>query len=520
MSDQGDDPSASGPKGRRKRVPVACLGVLYHFNKASVTLQAARELRKERRHDTKSGENFISKLKLQFFQTRDSAAKAGKARQRFAGIVRRGIKSKPAADVEVNSIPLSVAFRLAKKYPALYEIASDEGEKRKAREILRSQRSDGAAKGIQGVPLFSVPGVRVILKTDKGSVSYKPLFLSKTQLDKAWTVARRILSQSLISKRKSDRRQVVSDVVKAAVTVSGLNLPKQEGAGGFDGSDAEEGGDASDAADDFDGAGGLGDPPEIKEFLEEMGEAKAPGGGARRPGNPLAILAQLSSFIACSTTALLGQACCTVGDVADHFLLDYAWGWRALGLNPNVNIQVNSLSEVLEEIKQREALPPLPPASDVASAADAGAPLAGTEGGKAMSKAIVPYDDKAAAATSLGFSGRLEGEDEERASDSEDEIHNLQGTVECFLDWNRATKKRKKRKQKTASKGAEAGANPSRPGGPDSEASEAGSLVLEPTEIDVGLLFVGSIGLAASEGYFGAKGAATVESGEGPSAKQ
>ncbi len=181
----------------------------------------------------------------------------------------------------------------------------------------------------------------------------------------------------------------------------------------------------------------------------------------------------------CSTTSLLGQTCCSIGDVADQVLLEYSWGWRALGLNPNVNVEVTSLAEVLEDIKAKEQR-----AAVDAMAAGAGEESAGT------STAIVPYDAAEAAMAvrhSLrtkvaigdmqadgmqrkekgkreGREGGREGERErERPAleseaslvlpfaggqatfddfeESDADAEDLQGTIECFLDWNRATQK-------------------------------------------------------------------------------
>ncbi|QDZ18730.1 hypothetical protein A3770_02p12480 [Chloropicon primus] len=529
---------ASGGEGKErrkgKRVPVACLGVLYHFNRATVNVDSL---------GTREG---AGGLKLQFFASKESAKSACKVRREVVSRARRKLKrgegkgrgwwngvqwtqsfaewaprlakgkerqrkakrvaKRDEKSDQVSSLPLSLAFKLTRKFPTYYEIACDEAERESARKIVQEESGEKEAARLLGarqtsvVPLFSVPGVRVVLKTDKGAVSYKPMFLSSTQLEQAWSIARRILCQSLISKRKSNRKQTVSDVVKAATMVSGLNLPSSSNSG-FE-SDNEENGPESD---DLDAMDGMGDPPEIKEFLEELGESNSQGTGSNSSSNfgrmsPLTAFSRVAGSIACSTTALLGQAYCCAGDIADQVLLDYSWGWRALGLNPNVNMEVFTLDRVLNEISAREASSRQPPTSS-------------------PSKAIVPYrtpvdelmeeawglssDDPVAGAPPKPFQvpqellpfqvldvdpapdsekGKTSPADLGFEDSSDDEVENLQGTVECFLDWSKATKPRKPAPSKKPSQGEEEGKqSPSILGGKND-----------------GLLLVGSIGLSSS----------------------
>ncbi len=177
----------------------------------------------------------------------------------------------------------------------------------RGQRVAPAAESEAAAKVFRGVPLFSIPGVRVVLKTEGGSVvPYKPMFLSKQQLDKAWGLARKILSQPLLAKRKLERQQALAQVVRAAVRAAGLNVPS----GGAGASGHGAGSDAEEEADEGDSTAGLGDPPEIKEFLEELGNGKggpemAPGGGGLSGGRglppmgPFQALARVCSSIAC-----------------------------------------------------------------------------------------------------------------------------------------------------------------------------------------------------------------------------
>ena len=197
---------------------------------------------------------------------------------------------------------------------------------------------------------------RVVLKTEEGSVSYKPMFLSLSQLEQTWALARGILSRTLAAKRGHERRMAVSKVVKAAAAVAGIppSPPSQER--GDD--EAEE---PADAGDDLDPAADLGDPPEIKEFLEELGEGRGAGGahhggqGAGGPVSPLVLLNRIAGSIACSATALVGQCVCSAGDAADQILFDRAWGWRVLGMDPRANVEATTLTEVLTRVGEREA---------------------------------------------------------------------------------------------------------------------------------------------------------------------
>ena len=71
--------------------------------------------------------------------------------------------------------------------------------------------------------------------------------------------------------------------------------------------------------------------------------------------SPLVLLNRIAGSIACSATALVGQCVCSAGDAADQILLDRAWGWRVLGMDPRANVEATTLTEVLTRVGEREA---------------------------------------------------------------------------------------------------------------------------------------------------------------------
>ena len=180
----------------KKAVPVACLGVLYHFNKATLDSKSLLSMK-----DAQS-------TKLKFYHTAEGATAAATERQALLGRARArrrngsngpsrvgealralfplvfgkprrrgreghsqgkgGRSFQTQSRPQVSTIPLSVAFKLARRFPSYYEIACDEEERKAARRVVRERRGEAeAAKLLDGgpdrrpsVPLFSVPGVR------------------------------------------------------------------------------------------------------------------------------------------------------------------------------------------------------------------------------------------------------------------------------------------------------------------------------------------------------------------------
>ena len=180
----------------KKVVPVACLGVLYHFNKATLDAKSLRSMK-----DAQS-------TKLKFYHTAEGATAAATERQALLGRARArrrngsngpsrvgealralfplvfgkprrrgreghsqgkgGRSFQTQSRPQVSTIPLSVAFKLARRFPSYYEIACDEEERKAARRVVRERRGEAeATKLLDGgpdrrpsVPLFSVPGVR------------------------------------------------------------------------------------------------------------------------------------------------------------------------------------------------------------------------------------------------------------------------------------------------------------------------------------------------------------------------
>ena len=149
------------------RIKVACLGVVYHCNKASlkpVDLSRRNNAPFPTSSSSKSSSSAlsmnISQLKLQFFQSKERAEEQAKRewkirrslrnhRQRLLKIV-NGFQNleqrlvggmalprvKPYRVVNrpaVFSLSLSNAFRLCTKYPGSFEIACDEKEQKEVR---------------------------------------------------------------------------------------------------------------------------------------------------------------------------------------------------------------------------------------------------------------------------------------------------------------------------------------------------------------------------------------------------
>ena len=223
-----------------------------------------------------------------------------------------------------------------------------------------------------------------------------------------------------------ERRAIVAEVVKAAVAVSDFNSSSSSNssdAGMGASGDEEQEHEEADAGSEL-----MEEPPEIKEFLEELGEG-GDRGEQKSSREQLVSFSKVASSIACSTTALLGHACCKIGDIGDHILLDHPWGWRMLGMNPDVNVEVNSLPDVLEEIREKE--------KDYQKALSAGAAMSGDEMLQHNESSPFQIDEDL---QQLDRESDIEKALGVKMKGSED-LDTHGSTIECFLDWNKATHK-------------------------------------------------------------------------------
>jgi hypothetical protein len=131
-------------------------------------------------------------------------------------------------------------------------------------------------------PVFQIPGLQLVLDTNYGEVMFSPAFLSLSQLMSFFGVTKSVTTQLWINDRREQRKKWRQGVETAAVVLAATgSLAAAAGsssgsglaaAGGRRGSSAAAAAAAEESEEDDDG---MGDPPEAKALLEELGEAPA-----------------------------------------------------------------------------------------------------------------------------------------------------------------------------------------------------------------------------------------------------
>jgi trimeric autotransporter adhesin len=155
--------------------------------------------------------------------------------------------------------------------------------------ILQAAGS-GSGGGSAGVglctgatPAFELPGVTLVLDSSGGEVALTPVFLSLAHLAGLLDAGRAAATALWVGERRAARARWRAHVeAGAAAALGGGGLAALLSGGGAAGGGGAAAGGASAAAagDDISGEGsdedGLGDPPEAKALLEELGERGGP----------------------------------------------------------------------------------------------------------------------------------------------------------------------------------------------------------------------------------------------------
>jgi hypothetical protein len=138
-----------------------------------------------------------------------------------------------------------------------------------APQVDAGDMRDGSAR----TPLFRLPGLTLCLRTSAGFVDFTPAFLSVEQLATFLDTAKSGACRLHLAQQRERRRQWCQAIETLATVVAGL--------GGGGGAAAGSGAKGQEEEEEDDG---LGEPPEAKQLLEELGERGGAGaGGAHGP---------------------------------------------------------------------------------------------------------------------------------------------------------------------------------------------------------------------------------------------
>mmetsp|Transcript_17332 Transcript_17332/g.48286 ORF Transcript_17332/g.48286 Transcript_17332/m.48286 type:complete len:485 (-) Transcript_17332:1465-2919(-) len=168
------------------------------------------------------------------------------------------------------------------------------------KEAKDKQASGGQAAAVvkKGTPVFTVPGVYISIDSILGPMKMRPLFLKHSLLYDMLDAAERLLIKAAMVRRRTAREDTRRKILTVLSLVTGTH--------GASAGPPEESEDAGEEEDD----GGM-DPPEVNEFLAEMGEGGSSGNrGARPPQGPLGVVSTIAFgtiAVALSTVGLLTE---------------------------------------------------------------------------------------------------------------------------------------------------------------------------------------------------------------------
>ncbi|GMH40724.1 hypothetical protein BSKO_08628 [Bryopsis sp. KO-2023] len=215
----------------------------------------------------------------------------------------------------VERIPLEAAFRLLMRSRDKYRLVVDDQDVEAVREASLDKKSEKETPQEEspeappsGTPMFAIRGLEVSLDTTKGPVNFVPLFFSKKELQLFYTMCRDTFKMMWLMHRSEKREEKRTKFETQAASFGGVT-PGITPVSNFRAR-------IEDSEDD-DGLGD-GDPAEVREFMEELGEA----GGIGEVGsiNP-------SSFPPLPTMLVLGVVSVATGiwklggDMMDLFLM-------------------------------------------------------------------------------------------------------------------------------------------------------------------------------------------------------
>ncbi|KAL2611175.1 hypothetical protein R1flu_022867 [Riccia fluitans] len=188
----------------------------------------------------------------------------------------------------VGSCPLDAAYKYFKGKPPMFRFIPDEKQVKVARKLLREDKGRTAARTFRGVPVFTARNLTIAMSTPSGVRWFTPYFFDKQHLDKLIGHSVDHYYHMLIHARRIQRHSQIAD------DISG-----------------DQGEDDPD---------GLMDPPEVQEFMEEMGQG----------GNPI------------FDSVLLKAAEIQFHDMVDNVILGNRISRQLAGLQPSFPVLVDS----------------------------------------------------------------------------------------------------------------------------------------------------------------------------------
>ncbi|KAG6544447.1 hypothetical protein Mapa_014085 [Marchantia paleacea] len=198
------------------------------------------------------------------------------------------VKQLGLAGSMVGSCPLDAAYKYFKGKPPMFRFMPDKKQVKVAKKLLRDDQGRTAARMFRGVPVFTARNLTIAMSTPTGVRWFTPYFFDKQHLDKLIGHSVDHYYHMLIHARRMQRHSQIAD------DMSG---------------DQPE--------DDPDG---LMDPPEVQEFMEEMGQG----------GNPI------------FDSVLLKAAEVQFHDLVDNVILGNRLSRQLAGLQPSFPVLVDS----------------------------------------------------------------------------------------------------------------------------------------------------------------------------------
>ncbi|CAM6105514.1 unnamed protein product [Calypogeia fissa] len=191
----------------------------------------------------------------------------------------------------VGSCPLDAAYKYYKGKPPMFRFIADNQQVKVAKKLLRKDHGRTVARKFRGVPVFTARNLTIAMSTPNGVRWFTPYFFDKSHLDKLIGHSVDHYYHMLIHARRLQRHSQVVDE--------------------FPGEPPE---------DDVDG---LMDPPEVQEFMEEIGQG----------GNPF------------FESALFKTAEIQFQDMVDNVILGNKLSRKIAGLQPSFPVLVDSFEK-------------------------------------------------------------------------------------------------------------------------------------------------------------------------------
>lgn len=198
----------------------------------------------------------------------------------------------------VGPCSLDAAYKYYKSKQDMFKFMADHRQVKIAKQLVRRERGDKAAKRLKGVPVFTARNLTIAMSTPQGVRWFRPYFFNKKQLDNLIGHSVDHYYEMLISARRAQRHSQMAE--NSGDSLAGGGEPME---------------------DELDG---LMDPPEVQELMEELGQG---GGGMEFVG----------------LKVLEAQ----VMDLADRVLLGHQWSRRMIHLQPRFPVIVDSFERLV-----------------------------------------------------------------------------------------------------------------------------------------------------------------------------